>query len=95
MNEFMNLFGGSNDRPESIHDLLDMRVYGLRAIEEIDFGLVAECELPPALILVWKSIHVVVVPTISDEAIDFDVTCFVGGSRVDGGHFALRLTQTA
>ncbi len=94
MNEFMNLDDGSDDLPESIHDLLDMRVYGLRDIEEIDFDMVDEGELPPALVLAWKSTHVVVVPTIGDTAIDFDVTCFFNGSGVDGGHFVFRLSAS-
>ncbi len=64
--------------------LLEDRVFGLRAIEEIDFGLLDEPDdLPPVVVLRSGRVQIVLIPTVDDDLIDFEVHAFGDGMKFD------------
>lgn len=67
-----------------IIDLLDQRVYGLRAIEEIDFNeLPSDEDIPPVILIHAGRIQLVLIPTIADDLLDFEVHAFGDGMRFE------------
>jgi len=67
-----------------IVELLEQRVYGLRAIEEIDFNLLPSDEdIPPVILIHAGRIQLVLIPTIADDLLDFEVHAFGDGMRFE------------
>ena len=67
-----------------IIDLLEQRVYGLRAIEEINFNeLPSDEDIPPVILIPAGRIQLVLIPTIADDLLDFEVHAFGDGMRFE------------